>query len=49
MLTIGFVNPVTGPQPFTYEWQVLLNVYFGRTRTRAMQSSTNVTPPLGGS
>jgi hypothetical protein len=46
LLTVGFVNPVTGPRPFSYEWQLLLNVYFGRTRNRAMQVVP--TPPLGG-
>jgi hypothetical protein len=45
-LTVGFVNPVTGPKPFSYEWQLFLNVYFGRTRARAMQAPP--TPPLGG-
>jgi hypothetical protein len=46
MLSFGFVNPVTGPKPFSYEWQLLLNVYFGRTRARIMQVTP--TPPLGG-
>jgi hypothetical protein len=46
LLTIGFVNPVTGPKPFSYEWQLLLNVYYGRTRARAMQVPP--TPPVGG-
>jgi hypothetical protein len=44
MLTAAFVNPVTGPKPFSYEWQLFLNVYYGRTRSRASQ----ITPPLGG-
>jgi len=32
ILTFGFVNPVTGPQPFNYEWLLLFNVRFGRSR-----------------
>ena len=42
MLSAGFVNPVTGPRPFSGEWQLLLNVYFGRTRA----SQITPTPPL---
>jgi hypothetical protein len=45
LLSAGFVNPVTGPRPFSYEWQLLLNVYFGRTRARGAQ----ITPPISGS
>ena len=44
MVTAAFVNPVTGPRPFSYEWQLFLNIYYGRTRSRASQ----ITPPLGG-
>jgi hypothetical protein len=47
LLTAAFVNPVTGPRPFSYEWQLFLNIYYGRTRARAMQVAP--TPPLGGS
>jgi hypothetical protein len=32
MLTVGFVNPVTGPRPFSQEWTLLFNYFFGRTR-----------------
>jgi hypothetical protein len=44
MLTAGFVNPVTGPRPFSYEWQLFLNIYYGRTRA----SRFGPTPPIGG-
>jgi hypothetical protein len=30
-LSIGFVAPVTGPRPFSQEWTLLYNVYFGRS------------------
>jgi hypothetical protein len=32
VFTAGFVDPVTGPRPFDFEWTALLNVFFGRTR-----------------
>ncbi len=40
-LTFGFVNPVTSPKPFDYEWVLLFNVRFG---------GSNRTPPpiIGG-
>jgi hypothetical protein len=46
LLTIGFINPVTGPKPFSYEWQLLLNWYYGRTRARATRAAP--IPPVGG-
>ncbi len=36
LLTLGFVNPVTGPRPFDYEAVALLNVRFGRSARRAI-------------
>jgi hypothetical protein len=39
LLTLGFVNAVTGPRPFDYEALVLFNYRFGRSRWRA-------TPPV---
>jgi hypothetical protein len=42
LLSVGFVTPVTGPQPFDFEFMALLNVYFGGPKR-------NQTPPvLGG-
>ena len=42
LFSTGFVTPVTGPQPFDFEFMALLNVYFGGPRR-------NITPPvLGG-
>ena len=35
VLTLGFVTPVTGPRPFSYEALVLFNFRFGRTARRA--------------
>ena len=35
LLTLGFVNPVTGPRPFDYEAVALLNIRFGRSARRA--------------
>jgi hypothetical protein len=32
ILTFGFVDPVTGPKPFNYEWLLLFNVRFGGSR-----------------
>lgn len=44
-LTFGFATPVTGPRPFDFEPQLLLNVYFGGSRrTRANQAP----PMIGG-
>jgi hypothetical protein len=43
-LSIGFVDPVTGPRPFNYEWIVALNWYYGRTA--ASRARANMTPPL---
>ena len=39
-LTAAFITPVTSPQPFNTEAALLLNVYFGRSR-----STLPVTPP----
>ena len=39
LLTLGFVNPVTGPRPFDYEALALLNIRFGR-------SARPATPPV---
>ena len=36
LLTLGFVNPVTGPRPFDFEALALLNVRFGRSARRAI-------------
>jgi hypothetical protein len=44
LLSVAFVDPVTGPRPFNFEWVVLLNVYFGRTR----QNPAIPTPPVIG-
>lgn len=41
LLTVGFVEPVTGPRPFDYEWTVLFNTFFGRTRDALI-------PPVAG-
>ena len=35
VLTFGWVTPVTGPQPFSYEAVLLFNWRFGRSRTNA--------------
>jgi hypothetical protein len=43
MLSVGLVEPVTGPRPFSGELVVLLNVFFGRTRRAPAQP-----PFLGG-
>lgn len=42
-LTFAFITPVTGPRPFDFEPQLLLNVYFGKTRR-----SGNLQPPMIG-
>ena len=45
-LTMGFTTPVTGPRPFDFEPQVLLNVYFGG---KGRRSRSNMAPPsIGG-
>ncbi len=44
VLTFGVSAPVTGPRPFSLESQILLNVYFGRTRRQASRSL----PMIGG-
>jgi hypothetical protein len=44
MLTVAFIDPVTGPRPFDFEWTVLLNYYFGRTRNQP----PGPTPPVAG-
>ena len=46
LLSIGFVDPVTGPRPFNYEWIVSLNWYYGRSAASRAQS--NLTPPVFG-
>jgi hypothetical protein len=33
VLSAGIVDPLTGPRPFDLETVVLLNIYFGKTRT----------------
>lgn len=45
VLSIGFVNPVTGPRPFNFEWLVQFNWFFGRTA----RSPIVTTPPVVGS
>ena len=32
LLSFGFVDPVTGPRPFDFEWMLLFNYYFGHSR-----------------
>ncbi|MDR3637627.1 MAG: hypothetical protein P4L84_27725 [Isosphaeraceae bacterium] len=44
MLTFAFVDPVTGPRPFSQEWTILFNYFFGRTRN----SPLGPTPPVAG-
>lgn len=34
IFSVAFVNPVSGPRPFDFEWVALLNVFFGRTRAQ---------------
>ncbi len=29
LLSVAFINPVTGPKPFNYEWAAFMNVYYG--------------------
>jgi hypothetical protein len=41
LLTCGYILPVTNPQPFTGEFAMLLNIYFGRTRSGRIP----ITPP----
>jgi hypothetical protein len=41
ILTAGYILPVTNPLPFTGEFALLLNVYYGRTRAGRIP----VTPP----
>ena len=36
VLTAGFVNPVTGPKPFDFEFLLLFNYRFGKTARRAL-------------
>jgi hypothetical protein len=45
VLSVGIVNPVTGPRPFDLEVAVQLNVLFGRSRALR----TAIPPPLIGS
>lgn len=44
MLTFAFVNPVTGPRPFSEEWTILFNYFYGRTRIMPPIP----TPPMAG-
>jgi hypothetical protein len=44
-ISAGFVDPVTGPRPFNYEWTFLFNVYYGRTRASRLRMTPGV---LGG-
>ena len=44
ILSIAFVDPVTGPKPFSYEFSALLNVFYGRTR----YGNRTITPPVVG-
>jgi hypothetical protein len=44
ILSFGFVNPVTGPRAFNYEWSAMFSVYFGRTRA----AQPLPTPPVFG-
>jgi hypothetical protein len=45
LLSVGFVDPVTGPRPFNFEWIVSLNWYFGRSQNPRGASPT---PPVLG-
>jgi hypothetical protein len=42
LLSVAFVTPVTGPQPFDFEFMALLNIYFGGPR------QAQVPPVVGG-
>jgi hypothetical protein len=44
ILSVGLVEPVTGPRPFDLEFSALLNVFFGRTRN----GQTPASPPVIG-
>jgi hypothetical protein len=37
MVSVGFVEPVTGPRPFSGELVILLNYFFGRARRAPAQ------------
>ena len=39
VLSVGLVEPVTGPRPFNYELMVLFNLYFGRGALRLSPTS----------
>jgi hypothetical protein len=41
VLTCGYILPVTNPQPFTGEFAMLLNIFYGRTRAGRIP----ITPP----
>ena len=47
-LPIGFVDPVTGPRPFTMSGSWLPNVYYGRTAAAARNAAQNPPPPVLG-
>jgi hypothetical protein len=38
VLSVGVVEPATGPRPFSYELLVLFNYYFGPTRSLGQQT-----------
>jgi hypothetical protein len=41
-LSVGYVQPVTAPQPFSYEWSLLFNYFFGRTASSRARMSAPV-------
>jgi hypothetical protein len=45
VLTVGIVDPVTGPRPFDLEVVVLLNVFYGKTRRARVPAPP---PVIGG-
>jgi hypothetical protein len=48
LLTLGFVNPVTGPKPFDFEALALLNYRFGRSARRATPPVISNRGPING-
>jgi hypothetical protein len=41
-ISTGFVDPVTGPKPFAFEWTFLFNIYYGRTRASQLRTTPGV-------
>jgi hypothetical protein len=36
VLTTALITPVASPKPFDFEWSLLLNIFYGRTRANAL-------------